>query len=185
MERNFSESGDAGNADGGATDPRFVFGDEDGTGEHSGGGSDGNSGSSGNSGGSGDPVRRKRGRPALSDAEKRERARTRKTRSASQETVSASIDGLTRALLLLHFGIAAGVHARTKNETLARVFAISPEEARMIAEPAAELMTHYVGVRSPETQRWINLGMALTSVYGGKLAQQMIAGRSDAHAKAA
>jgi hypothetical protein len=82
---------------------------------------------------------------------------------------------LSRAILLLHFGVAAGVHAKTKNPALASVFAISPEEARMIAEPAAEIMSHHVGTRSPETQRWVNLAMALVGVYGGKLAQGMIA----------
>jgi hypothetical protein len=78
--------------------------------------------------------------------------------------------------LLLHFGIANGVHAATKNARLAQVFVIDPNEARLIAEPAADLMSHYVGTRSPDAQRWINLVMALGAVYGGKVAQMMIAG---------
>ena len=65
---------------------------------------------------------------------------------------------------------------RTKNPALASIFAISPEESRLIAEPAAALMTRYVGKRSPDAQLWVNLAMAIGSTYGGKVAALMIAG---------
>lgn len=157
------------NGDGDAIDARFVFGDGSSDGDGSGDAGGGVGGSGDGSGGASPIGKRGRGRPKGS-------GKGRQTRTAPQESVSASIDGLSRALLLLHFGIANGVAMATKNRALGGVFVINPEEARLIAEPAAELMSHYVGARSPEAQRWINLVMALGAVYGGKVAQLMIAG---------
>lgn len=81
---------------------------------------------------------------------------------------------------MLNIGIAAGVHARTKNDNLARVFVLSETEAKILAEPIADLMGHHVGTRSPEAQRWINLAMAFAGVYGGKLMNGAIAGNGKA-----
>lgn len=77
--------------------------------------------------------------------------------------------------MLLHFGLANAINLATKDRYLASVFAINEAEARAIAEPAAALMSRYVGTANPEQQLWINLGMALAGAYGGKFVAAMAA----------
>lgn len=185
MERSDQQNGDAFGSTDGSVDAALIIGNVDGLDGGSGGGSDGNGGSGGDVGGGGrveQPVKRGRGRPRKDGSATvvgGSTDRQRRNAKPSQASVSASIDGLSRTLLLLHFGIANGIAQATKNENLARVFLLSPQEAQMIAEPAAALMSNYVGVRSPETQLWVNLAMALGGVYGGKLLGGMIEGKAN------
>lgn len=174
------KTGNGADGTGEPLDARFIFGDGDGD-DAANGGTSGSDGRSSRDASSGDAVdgeqpKRKRGRP--------KGVGNRRKTAASEVSVSASIDGLARTLLLLHFGIANGVYAATRKQQFAQVFILNEQEARMIAEPAAALMTNYVGTRSPEAQLWVNLAMALGGVYGGKVLGGMIAGKADAPASA-
>lgn len=166
-----------GDGDSGTLDARFVFDDGSAGDDGSSGGSSRNGRSSGDDSSSDSAKRAKRNAYQREYQRKRREGGTTKTPAATEASVSASIDGLTGALLLLHFGIANGVYARTKNPALAGVFAINREEARAVAEPAAALMTRYVGKKSEDAQLWVNLTMSLVALYGGKLAGAMMQGK--------
>lgn len=171
MERNGSDAEHDAGGSSDTTDPRFIFGDDDSGSDVGGGGSDGSgaSGSDRSDGSAGTAEgKKRRGRPAGS------RNKTRKT-VGSSASVAASIDGLTRAIHLLHFGLANGIHAATKNENLARVFLLTPEESRAVAEPLAAIQNRYVGEVNGDMQLIMNLGTALIGVYGGKLMGGMMA----------
>ncbi len=80
---------------------------------------------------------------------------------------------------MLHFGLANGINAMTKNEKLARVFLLTPEESRGLAVPLAAIQNRYVGEVNGDAQLILNLGTALLGVYGGKFMAAMMTGKPD------
>lgn len=177
MARDASEIDSDGVHADGLVNARFVFGDDGGGSLDGGDGSDGNGGSGGgNSSDSGNGsvgTKRPRGRPRGSTNRK-------PARTSSQASVAASIDGLTGAIHMLHFGLANGVLAMTKNAQLARVFLLSQDESRGLAVPLAAIQNRYVGEVNGDAQLLLNLGTALIGVYGGKFMAAMMAGKPDA-----
>lgn len=175
MARGDDAAGIVGDDELGTVDPRFVFGDDDGGNGSSGGGSGDDSGNGGGSGSGGSDgsvgTPKRRGRPKGSV--------NRKPRAASSASVAASIDGLTNAIHLLHFGLANGVLAMTKNANLARVFLLTPEESKGIAVPLAAIQNRYIGETNGDLQLMINLGTALVGTYGGKLMAAMMTGQAN------
>lgn len=102
------------------------------------------------------PIKRERGRPRLSDAERAQRA----TQRASQKA------GLSVSPSRLAVEKVQGMHAMLHVATGGLVPNLSTEQAKALTEAVGSLSAHYgVAITGP-TVLWINLVATLATLYG-------------------
>ena len=113
----------------------------------------------------GTPIKRKRGRPKGSG----------KGSSQKTKTDQTSLDGIEAILLNLHMMGAAFLKVPELQ--------LSPEEAEKLSEAIARVSALYDFGASEKTLAWVNLTMALGSVYGTRIFAYSLRMKAEAQSK--